>query len=126
LKLSMDDLLPILEAVKLLEFGQVNDADITVTNVGRVFADATIFRRRLLFREQVLENVPQIAFITRKLRQSQDCEMDATYFLQEFRETSRDSDLDQQFAIAVEWGRYADLFEYNTKTRRLHLLPVKA
>src|SRR5579871_5427288 len=63
-RLTIDELLPLLQAVKLLGFAHVSDGEITLNDSGRDFANANIAARRWLFRQQVLENVPQLAFIT--------------------------------------------------------------
>ena len=124
--LTVDELIPILEAIKLLGFGRVSEAIICVTDLGRVFADTTIPGRRWLFRQQVLENIPQIAFMTSALQHAHDFEEEADYFLEKFKEGFPGIEAEQQFAVAVEWGRYAELFEYDADTKRLHLLPINA
>lgn len=123
LHLTIDDLLPILEAVKLLGFGNISDGVVALSYIGRDFAKAKISARRWLFRQQALENVAQLAFITRTLRKSKGLEHNAEGLLKKF--SMPDEAADRQFAIAVEWGRYAELFEYNANTKRLHLLPLQ-
>ena len=125
LNLTTDDLLVIVEAVNLLGFVRVDDSDVVMTVIGKGFAEATICQRRSLFREQVLANVPQIAWITRLLRQEPGFEQNTDRCLERFKEAFPGTDADQQFAIAVEWGRYANLFDYQAMTKRLHLLPSK-
>jgi len=124
LLLTMDELLPIVEATALLDFVRVNAGEVTATDAGRVFADATIFRRRLLFREQVLENVPFIAFIARSLRRNH--EQTGSFFWEKLQTSLPDQNLEDQMRTAIEWGRYAELYEYDADTNRFRLLPIRA
>lgn len=126
LLLTMDELLPIVEAAALLDFVEVNVGEVTATPAGRVFADATIFRRRLLFREQVLENVPFIAFIARSLRRCFNHEQTGGFFWEKLQTSLPNQNLADQMQTAIEWGRYAELFEYDAGTNRFRLLPIRA
>src|SRR5579859_6554962 len=126
LLLTMDEMLPILEAVKRLGFAQVNEASIALTHAGNIFVEATICKRPLVFSEQALANVPQIAFIVRLLQQSTNFEQDTDTVVKELQKKFPQAEAKTGFTTMLEWGRYADVFEYDARTKRLHLSPVRA
>ena len=61
LKLAVDDLLPIVDAVILLGFATISTGDIYLTAIGQDFATTTILRSKELFQQQALQNVPVLA-----------------------------------------------------------------
>jgi len=124
LLLDIDDLLPILDAVQLLEFALINDGNISATDAGRAFANGTIRERKQFFREQVLSCAPMITFIIRLLQQDADHEQDADVFLKTLQAVFPSAQANRQFATATNWGQYAELFEYNATTRRVRLEPI--
>jgi NitT/TauT family transport system ATP-binding protein len=117
LRLDVDDLLPILDAAVLLGFAIVEQGDIKLTDAGREFARASILESKGLFRRQVLERAPLVATIYQTLRETKT--MLADFFLDVLDEHYPDEEAERQFATAVDWGRYAELFEYDAKEKRL-------
>jgi len=117
LRLDVDDLLPIVDAAVLLGFALVEQGDIKLTDAGREFARASILESKLLFRRQVLERAPLVTTIYQTLRQSKM--MVADFFLDILDEHYPDEEAERQFATAVDWGRYAELFEYDAQEKRL-------
>jgi len=47
--------------------------------------------------------------------------MRADFFLDLLDEHSSHEESERQFATAVDWGRYAELFEYDASESRIHL-----
>ncbi len=121
LRLSVDDLLPILEATKLLGFAEVSQGDVKLTNIGRDFATTTILRSKDLFRQQVLQHVPLIISILQTLREKQNGAMRADFFMDLLDEHFPPEEAAHQFSTAIDWGRYAELFEYDSSEDRLTL-----
>lgn len=116
-RLDVDDLLPVLDAAVLLGFAIVEQGDIKLTDTGREFARASILESKTLFRRQVLERAPLVATINQTLRESRT--MVADFFLDILDEHYPDEEGERQFATAVDWGRYAELFEYDAHEKRL-------
>ncbi len=121
LRLDVDDLLPILDAATLLGFARAGDGAVTVTESGHAFADADVRRSKDLFRQQVLAHVPLVETIYRTLQQKADGAMRDTFFLDILDEYYPDAEAERQFATAVDWGRYAELFEFDADDGRLRL-----
>jgi len=121
LQLSVDDLLPILEAAVLLGFAKVFQGDVRLTEIGRDFATTTILRSKDLFRQQALNYIPVLNSITQTLREKRNGFMRADFFLDLWDEHFPREEAERQFATAVDWGRYAELFEYDLSEDRLYL-----
>ncbi len=121
LQLPTDELLPIVDAAVLLGFAVVNEGDITLTDIGRVFSSADIQTSKEIFRRQVLERVPLIRQIYTTLTERPNGMIRAGVFLDMLEEHFPEEEAQQQFDIAVDWGRYTELFEYDQTDDRLRL-----
>jgi NitT/TauT family transport system ATP-binding protein len=121
LAVTIEDLLSILDAAVILAFVRISGPEVTLTDQGRGFASATILRSKELFRQQLLSHVPAIASIFRTLQEKKDKSMRADFFLDLWDEYFPREVAQRHFATAVDWGRYAELFEYNAIEGRLHL-----
>jgi NitT/TauT family transport system ATP-binding protein len=115
----MDDLLPILDAAALLGFAHIAAGDVDVTDVGHDFATADILHSKDLFREQVLAHAPMVASMYQALRETKDGNLRADFFLDLLDEHVPVAEAERLFATAVDWGRYAELFEYDANEGRL-------
>jgi NitT/TauT family transport system ATP-binding protein len=121
LMLPIDDLLPILDAMVLLGFATLADGNVGVSDIGRDFATATILESKEVFRRQVLAHVPIIVTIRSTLQEKANREMGADFFLDLLDEYYPLDEARRQFETAVEWGRYAELYEYNAAEEKLRL-----
>jgi NitT/TauT family transport system ATP-binding protein len=121
LALPVDDLLAILEAASLLEFATIAEGDVTITGLGRDYATTTILRSKDLFRQQVLAHAPIIATIVNTLNEKANKTMRADFFLDVLDEHYPADEAKRQFSTAVEWARYAELFEYDADEELLYI-----
>ena len=121
LLLGVDDLFPIIDAAVILGFARVEQGDLLVTPVGREFAETDILRAKEIFRQQALSNVPIVATIYQTLQQKDNHAMRADFFFDILDEYYSANEAMRQFETAVDWGRYAELFEYEASERRLSL-----
>lgn len=125
LAVTVDDLLAILEAVQLLDFAHVSGGRVTLTPIGSEFASATILRGKDIFRAQLSARVPTFDSIVRTLSERRGKSMPADFFLDLWDEYFPREVAQQQFATAVEWARYAELFEYDADENVLYI-PLEA
>ncbi len=117
LHLALNDLLPIVDGVRLLGFAEVGEGKIVPTDVGRLFMEASIEQRKALFRQQVLAHCPMIVDLLELLRKNRS--IDGDRVLEKLSQTFPDGEARQQLATVVEWGRYAELFVYEQGRLRL-------
>ena len=121
LRIEADDLLTILDAAVLLGLAEVKQGDASVTPVGRRFAEAEVEEARAIFMEQVLEHAPLVRTMHEALRQTRDGRLHDDFFLDILDEVFSEGEAREQFDTAVNWGRYADLFEYDIDEHELML-----
>ncbi|MEH1803151.1 MAG: nitrate/sulfonate/bicarbonate ABC transporter ATP-binding protein [Nostoc sp.] len=126
IRLTVDDLLPMLDATVMLGFAEVAQGDVFLTEIGQDFATTTILRSKDLFRQQVLSNVPVVVSMVQTLREKRNRSMRADFFIDLLNEYYFHEEAERQFATAVDWGRYAELFEYDASEDRLYLPELAA
>jgi NitT/TauT family transport system ATP-binding protein len=119
LKLEVDDLLPIVDAAALLGFLTIDHGDAIITEPGREFAAADIQGRKRLFREALLARVPLFQQIASALRAKTDGTIPAELFRDLLDEHCSEAESQRQLDIAIQWGRYAELFDYDSVKERL-------
>ncbi len=122
LRIEADDLLPILDAAVLLGFAMVREGDVTLTEIGRTFADAEVEIARTIFRDQALKFAPMVKTMHEVLLVSRSKPVHEDFFMDILDEHYSDEEARNQFETALNWGRYAGLFEYDSdeKTLQLH------
>jgi NitT/TauT family transport system ATP-binding protein len=114
LSITADDLLALLEAAVTLEFAEITDGVVTLTTMGRAFAASTIQSGKEIFRKQLLECVRLFDSIVRTLEGKKDGTMRVDFFLDLWDEYFPSAEAQRQFETAVDWGRFAELFEYDS------------
>jgi NitT/TauT family transport system ATP-binding protein len=113
LGLSVDDLLPLVDALVLLGFAELRDDRLELTSAGRVFAGASIQDSKEIFARASLERAPLVRTIVLALAKSADGTLPAGFFTDVLRATMGEEEASRQLSLAVNWGRYAELYAYD-------------
>lgn len=121
LVMDVQDLLPILEACVLLGFALLKEGDVQITPSGVRFADADIQQRKVLFREAALEHVTILKQIDSILKRKSDHSITDEFFHDILDEHFAEDEVQRQFETAQNWGRYAEIFDYDRESGRLML-----
>jgi NitT/TauT family transport system ATP-binding protein len=119
LVLELDDLLPIVESGDLLGFVTVHDGDLSLTPLGRAYADATILGRKAIVAGRVLR-LPTIAWIYETLQQDDNRRVAWDYFHDKLQADFGEK-AEKQLDIAISWGRHAELFAYDDVSGEMYL-----
>jgi len=117
--MDVQDLLPILEACVLLGLVLLREGDVQITPQGIRFADADIQQRKVLFREAALENVTILKQIDSVLKRKSDHSISDEFFHDILDEYFAEDEVQRQFETAMNWGRYAEIFDYDRESGRL-------
>jgi len=117
LALEVDNLFPIAEGLHILEFAELKDGALSLTTAGLVFARAGTDERKRLFHEHLLRFVPLSAHICRVLRERQGRRAPRLRFEVELEDHLMRHDAEQTLRAVTAWGRYAELFAYDDKTK---------
>jgi NitT/TauT family transport system ATP-binding protein len=121
LAFEVDDLLPIVDASSLLGFLQITEGDAALTPIGTEFAHAEILRQKEIFRETAVENVLLLRQIVRALEAKSDGSVPEEFFHDMLDEQFSEEETLRQLETAVNWGRYAELFDFDASRRRFIL-----
>jgi len=119
LVMDVEDLLPILEACVLLGFAWLKEGDVQLSKAGEAFADADIQTRKVLFRQAALEHVTILKQIDSILKRKSDHAMADEFFNDILDEHFAEEEVQRQFETATNWGRYAEIFDYDRANGRL-------
>jgi NitT/TauT family transport system ATP-binding protein len=119
LVMDVEDLLPILEACVLLGFAWLKEGDVQITPQGIAFADADIQQRKILFRTAALEHVMILKQIDSILKRKSDHAIADEFFHDILDEHFAEDEVQRQFETALNWGRYAEIFDYDRASGRL-------
>jgi NitT/TauT family transport system ATP-binding protein len=118
LSFEVDDLLPIVDAAQLLHFLQVEEGDAVITPAGREYAESEILLQKEVFRKAAVENVLLFRQITRALETKSDHTVPEEFFLDMLDEQFSEEETLRQLETAINWGRYAEIFDYDAARRR--------
>ena len=121
LVMDVQDLLPILESCVLLGFALLKEGDVQITPAGVRFADADIQQRKILFREAALQHVMILKQIESILKRKSDHSINDEFFHDILDEYFAEDEVQRQFETALNWGRYAEIFDYDRESGRLIL-----
>jgi NitT/TauT family transport system ATP-binding protein len=121
LSFEIDDLLPLVDAAVMLGLAQVHDAQLEITGPGREFAGDDIDSSKILFGQLIAEHAPLIKAILRALRATNDGTLREGFFLDLLRRGFSAAEARHQLDIAIDWGRYGELFEYDAESGQLVL-----
>ncbi len=119
LVMDVEDLLPILEACVLLGFAWLKEGDVQITPQGSAFAEADIQQRKILFRQASLDHVTILKQIDSILKRKSDHSIADEFFHDILDEHFSEDEVQRQFETAMNWGRYAEIFDYDRGTGRL-------
>jgi NitT/TauT family transport system ATP-binding protein len=123
LRMNVDDLLPIVEAAVLLSFARSEHGDVELTPGGKAFAEADISTRKALFRQAALANVTILQQMSSALANKSDHAMPLEFFRDILQEHFSDDEVQRQIETALNWGRYGDIFTYDSERDTLLMNP---
>jgi NitT/TauT family transport system ATP-binding protein len=115
---ELDDLFPIVEAAQLLGYLKLEEGDVAITDSGSLFANSEILKQKELFRDAALEHVLLLRQITRALDTKNDHTVPEDFFLDMLDEQFSKEETQRQLETAINWGRYAELFDFDAGRRR--------
>ena len=121
LLMEVDDLFPIVDEAVMLGLAESTQGDVQITEAGKEFAEADIATRKKLFRDAVLSHVKLIQQIRNALERKSDRAVPLEFFRDVLDEHMSQEDAQRQIDTALNWGRYAEIFTYDSQSERLLL-----
>jgi NitT/TauT family transport system ATP-binding protein len=121
LLMEVDDLFPIVDEAVMLGFADSKQGDVKITPAGKEFAEADITTRKKLFREAALSHVTLIQQIRNALERKSDRAVPLEFFRDVLDKHLSQEEVQRQLDTVLNWGRYAEIFTYDSQTDRLLL-----
>jgi NitT/TauT family transport system ATP-binding protein len=119
LSMDVDDILPIVDASVMLGFALLREGDVEITPEGRKFGEADIQTQKAIFREAALKNIAILRLIENTLHAKRDHAIGEEFFRDILDEHFSSDEVERQFETALNWGRYAEIFDYDSENGRL-------
>ncbi len=120
-ELTDEELLPLGQAVSLLDLATLIHGDLHITPLGRRYVEGAHTLRQEIFGRQLLAHVPLAAHIRHSLEQEPSGELPEEPFLNLLRESLDAAEAERVLRTAIEWGRHGEVFEYDYHTGLIHL-----
>jgi NitT/TauT family transport system ATP-binding protein len=121
LSLEVDALLPTVDTATLLGLLNLQEGDAILTPEGQAFANADIQGRKAIFRKNVLANIPLLRQMEQALKSKSNRALPAEFFQDLLDEHFSEDEAKRQLETAIQWGRYAELFDYDAASGKLTL-----
>ncbi|HEY6493492.1 MAG TPA: nitrate/sulfonate/bicarbonate ABC transporter ATP-binding protein [Trebonia sp.] len=126
LTFEIDDLLPLTDAAVLLHMARIDGSDIELTAEGKEFAAAGILASKQLFARTVAKHAPLVRAIVQALAATADHTLREGFFLDVLRRGFSADEARSQLDTAIDWGRYSELYDYDSDDEELTLEPGAA
>lgn len=121
LHLEVDDLFAITELLEAMRFAKVSAGDIEITALGRSLSEADLQKRKQIYAKAMMQHVPIIAHIRHVIDLDPAGKVDESFFLKELRTYFSDQAAEEVLKVAIDWGRYAEIFAYDYNSGYLSL-----
>jgi NitT/TauT family transport system ATP-binding protein len=110
---EVDDLLPLVDALELLGFADVSAGHLQLTTDGVTFAGADIQASKQIFSRAALERAPLVRAIANSTERAADGTLRGGFFRDVLRRSFSEQETARQLDVAVDWGRYGELYDYD-------------
>lgn len=121
LAMDVDDLLPIVDGCTMLGFATLKEGDVQITPEGLAFTEGDIQTRKTLFRQAALKHITILQCIDSVLKAKSDHTISDEFFHDILDEHFSEDEVQRQFETAMNWGRYAEIFDHDPENHRLML-----
>ena len=121
LTIDLKGLTPLAEAAQMLGLATVDGAGIKLTDDGRRFAAGDIDTAKSIFARQAMARAPLVRAICKSLKDTGRGSLSEDFFLDMLRSGFTEEKAHQQLDLAINWGRYAELYSFEANTGQLRL-----
>ena len=112
LDIEMAELIQVIEMGEMLGFVTVSEGDIQLMPLGEAFAEASILTRKELFAQRA-RRLPMIQWMMQMLNATPDHRLPWKVFHTALLPEFPDELAERQLDVAINWGRYAELIDYD-------------
>lgn len=120
LDIEMAELIQVIEMAEMLGFATVGEGDIQLTPLGEAFAEASILTRKELFAQRA-RRLPMIQWMMQMLNATPERRLPWKLFHTALLPEFPDELAERQLDVAIDWGRYAELIDYDDSGETISL-----
>ncbi|NMD55037.1 MULTISPECIES: nitrate/sulfonate/bicarbonate ABC transporter ATP-binding protein [Tsukamurella] len=121
LNFEVDDIMPLVDAAAMLGLVDGAGNEITLTEEGRTFVTVPLGDAKEVFARQAASRAPLVRTVLRTLRASTDGAARLGFFVDLLRRGFGREDAERQMRLAIDWGRYGELYDYDADDDRIRL-----
>jgi len=121
LTFDMKDLMPLVEAAQMLGLATVDNTGIEITDDGRRCVEGDIDTAKSIFARQAKARAPLVRTICKSLESTDDGTLSEDFFLDLLRGGFTEENARRQLGLAINWGRFGELYTFNARTGKLKL-----
>jgi len=121
LSLEVDALLPSVDTAVLLGLLKLEEGDAIITPEGQAFAQGDIQERKAIFRKAGLTHIPLLRQMEQALKAKSNRTLSAEFFEDLLDEHFSEDEARRQLETAIQWGRYAEIFDFDAASGKLTL-----
>ena len=121
LHMDAHKLFPLTETLSILSMAIVSKGDISLTPIGRRFAESDILERKRVFAYQLIQHIPLAKHIRQVLDGKSDHRENEDIFLSTLQNKLSDDESERVLKVIIDWGRYAEVFAYDWDSGDLSL-----
>jgi len=121
LAFEVDDLLPIVDAARMLGLLTLHGVRAELTAAGQTWASSDVQRAKEVFAKLVVERAPLVRTMMRALNAAKGGTLREDFFRDLLHRGYTVEDTERQLDIAIDWGRYGEVFDYDADSGELSL-----
>lgn len=125
LLLEVDDILPIVEASKLLELVAVTEGDIQLSAIGEKFINRNIDERKAIIRDLLQTHIRLVQQICQLLQAKRNHRISEELVLDILENYFTSKEAQRQLRTAMDWGRYAELYSYDEPSGEIFIEDIE-
>jgi NitT/TauT family transport system ATP-binding protein len=114
LNISADNLLRLTETAEIMGFASVAQGDIALSPLGETFVEASINLRKEIYAKRI-QRLPLFHWVLQMLQNSEEHELKWDKLKDELETEFSPLVAEKQLDIVVDWGRYAELINYDDR-----------
>lgn len=121
LRLELDDLLPAVDAAKLLHLLKVVSGDLILTDEGKLLLSKNVSGRKKLL-NKAIANLGEFKGIIDFIRNHHNGKITKSDLISFLEKKMPDVDAEETFSWIVEWGRYSLVLRYDSESQKINVI----
>lgn len=120
IEIEADELISLLKLAQMMNFVEVREGDVFLTDLGRELVDGDENKRKIIFKES-LKKLPIFKKVINILIKAKENSIDKDDLLELLQEEMSEQDSEETLKSIIELGRYAELIGYNPEDKEVYL-----